>query len=121
RQILASFGSTLRGITNCQIYTEGLDVPLARCIVIARITESLSLYQQMAGRGGRTQAGCSELATKEERHSAIANSEKPWFKLVDITGKAGRHALVTSVDALSGKDVSQVVKSIAERIIKLSP
>src|SRR6185436_14517645 len=39
RQILASFGSTLRGITNCQIYTEGLDVPLARCIVIARITE----------------------------------------------------------------------------------
>lgn len=121
RQILASFGGDIRGIANCQIYTEGLDVPLARCIVIARITESLSLYQQMAGRGGRTQPGCSEFESIPGRLRAIAESKKPWFKLVDITGKAGKHSLITAFDALAGDDVPEPVKKAAAEIVKASP
>ncbi len=121
RGILASFGTSLRGIVNCQIYTEGLDVPRARCIVIARLTESLSLYQQMAGRGGRTSPGCSEKSTRDERITAIAQSDKPWFKLVDITGKAGKHSLITAFDALAGKDVTDAEKNIAKKIIKEQP
>jgi superfamily II DNA or RNA helicase len=118
---LKAFGHTVRFIVNCQIYTEGLDVPLARCIVIARLTASLSLYQQMAGRGGRPAAGIGELETKEQRIEAIKASQKPWFKLVDITGKAGKHSLIGAVDALSGKAVSDDVKQIIDRIIEQSP
>jgi superfamily II DNA or RNA helicase len=121
RQVLSAFGGSLRGIANCQIYTEGLDVPLARCIVIARLTESLSLYQQMAGRGGRNAPGCSEHETREERLAAIAASAKPWFKLVDITGNAGRHKLITAFDALAGDDVPEPVIRIAEEIVRSSP
>lgn len=119
--ILANFGKSIRFIVNCQIYTEGLDVPLARCIVIARLTESLSLYIQMAGRGGRPEAGIGELETVAERLAAIAQSSKPWFKLVDITGKAGKHSLVSAVNALSGKGISDVVKKIIERILDATP
>lgn len=118
---LEQFGHSIRFIVNCQIYTEGLDVPLARCIVIARLTESLSLYQQMAGRGGRPEAGIGELETVAERLEAIAKSKKPWFKLIDITGRAGKHSLVSAIDALSGKSVPNDIKRIASDILKSTP
>ena len=40
-------------LTNCQILTEGVDIPLISCVLIARPTQSKGLYQQMAGRGLR--------------------------------------------------------------------
>ncbi len=121
KEFLEDFGKRIRFIVNCQIYTEGLDVPLARCIVIARMTQSKSLYIQMAGRGGRPEAGIGELETVTERLEAIAKSSKPFFKLVDITGKAGKHSLVSAVDALSGKSVDEVVRKLADKILKSSP
>lgn len=121
KEILSQFGTSVRIVVNCQVLTEGLDVPLARCIVIARLTASLSLYIQMAGRGGRPAAGIGELETKEERIDAIAASQKPWFKLVDITGKAGKHSLIGAVDALSGKAVTDVIRRDVERILEQSP
>lgn len=121
KKILERFGKDIRFIVNCQIYTEGLDVPLARCIVIARLTESLSLYQQMAGRGGRPAEGIGQLETVQERLEAIAKSSKPYFKLVDITGKAGKHSLISAVDALSGKDVTPAIAKIVKQILKSQP
>lgn len=121
KKILEAFGHEIRFIVNCQIYTEGLDVPLARCIVIARLTESLSLYQQMAGRGGRPAEGIGQLETKEERIAAIERSSKPWFKLVDITGRAGMHTLVSAIDALTGKDCPENIKNAAKEILRNSP
>ncbi|KAI0235998.1 putative ATP-dependent helicase IRC3, partial [Massospora cicadina] len=40
-------------LINCLILTEGLDIPSVDCIVMARPTRSMPLYQQMLGRGMR--------------------------------------------------------------------
>lgn len=114
-RILREFGKSIQYICNCAIFTEGLDVPHARGIVIARPTKSESLYIQMAGRGGRPTPGIGELETRTERLAAIAESNKPNFILLDITGHAGRHSIVNVGDALAGK----VAPEIRERAAKL--
>jgi DNA repair protein RadD len=44
-------------IVNCQVFTEGVDVPDIGCVVLARPTKSLPMYLQMVGRGMRTIPG----------------------------------------------------------------
>ena len=44
-------------IINCQIFTEGVDVPDIGCVILARPTKSLPMYLQMVGRGMRVIAG----------------------------------------------------------------
>ena len=41
-------------VSNCQVLTEGFDLPDLGCIVLARPTKSFGLYLQMIGRGLRT-------------------------------------------------------------------
>lgn len=40
-------------LVNCGVFTEGTDLPLTGCVVIARQTKSVGLFIQMAGRGLR--------------------------------------------------------------------
>lgn len=47
-------------VTNCGILTEGWDLPLLDCVVLARPTVSLSLYLQMVGRVLRPAEGKRE-------------------------------------------------------------
>ena len=47
----------LDGITNCQVFTEGVDMPNVGCVVLARPTKSFGLYRQMIGRGLRPARG----------------------------------------------------------------
>ena len=47
---------TITVLVNYIVATEGLDLPDASCIVIARPTASLALYLQMVGRGLRPKA-----------------------------------------------------------------
>lgn len=44
-------------VTNCEVWTEGVDLPICSCIVIARPTKSLRLWHQMIGRGMRPYEG----------------------------------------------------------------
>lgn len=44
-------------IVNCQILTEGVDVPDISCVILARPTKSLPMYMQMLGRGMRVIKG----------------------------------------------------------------
>lgn len=46
-----------RVICNCALFTEGLDVPNISCIVMARPTQSTTVYTQAVGRGLRTYPG----------------------------------------------------------------
>src|SRR2546426_2422083 len=46
-----------RVVANCAVLTEGFDEPSVDCIIIARPTQSVPLYQQMLGRGTRTYPG----------------------------------------------------------------
>lgn len=117
RKSLQDFASgSLQYIANCAIYLEGLDVPNARAIVIARPTKSESLYIQMAGRGGRPAPHVGFLPTSEERLNAIRNSDKPNFKLIDITGHAGRHSLVSATDLLGGRRIKEAVEAVKEKV-----
>jgi superfamily II DNA or RNA helicase len=47
-------------VVNCQILTEGWDMPEIACCVLARPTKSLGLYLQMAGRALRPAPGKSD-------------------------------------------------------------
>lgn len=122
KQILADFKARkIQYICNCQIYRQGLDVPICSAIVIARLTKSSALYTQFAGRGGRPVAGIGELETREERVAAIAASEKPNFILLDITGKPSRHKLISPADVLGGKEVRGELKERAKKILAEQP
>lgn len=44
-------------LCNCQVFTEGTDLPLASCILMAKPTKSPTLYTQCVGRGLRTYPG----------------------------------------------------------------
>ncbi len=58
KQILADFISgKIRAVFNCEVLTTGFDHPALDCIVLARPTKSLNLYNQMLGRGTRTAEG----------------------------------------------------------------
>ena len=115
-RILKEFGKSIQYICNCAIFTEGLDVPHAKGIVIARPTKSEGLYIQMAGRGGRPSPGIGELGTREKRLAAIAASNKPNFILLDITGHAGRHSIINVGDALYGKAAPELRERAAKLI-----
>lgn len=43
----------IKCLVNCMIFTEGTDLPLVETVMIARPTQSDSLYTQMVGRGLR--------------------------------------------------------------------
>jgi len=47
----------IKVIVNCQILTEGVDVPDISCVILARPTKSLPMYMQMLGRGMRVIEG----------------------------------------------------------------
>ena len=47
----------VRFLANCEVATEGVDVPFCDCIVMARPTKSWGMYVQMVGRGTRLSPG----------------------------------------------------------------
>jgi DNA repair protein RadD len=63
-------------VSNCQVLTEGFDLPAIGCIVLARPTKQLGLFLQMAGRGLRPAAGKKNLI------------------LIDHSGAVYRHGLL---------------------------
>jgi len=55
---LARFAAgTTTVLVNCALFTEGVDLPHVRCVVVARPTLSPLLYAQMVGRGTRIAPG----------------------------------------------------------------
>lgn len=63
-------------VCNCQVLTEGFDLPAIGCIVLARPTKQLCLFRQMAGRGLRPAPGKNNLI------------------LIDHSGAVYRHGLL---------------------------
>ena len=58
RSVLAAFSAgELWVLSNCELFTEGFDLPALEAVQLARPTKSLSLYLQMVGRVLRTAPG----------------------------------------------------------------
>jgi DNA repair protein RadD len=69
-------------ITNCGIISEGLDVPAVEAVLLARPTQSLSLYLQQVGRAlrlapGKDRALILECAGNLYRHG-MPDAERQW-------------------------------------------
>ena len=79
-------------IVNCMVFTEGTDMPLVETVIIARPTQSDSLYTQMVGRGLRL------------------HPDKERLTLIDCVGVTGKASLCTAPSRL-GIDLSNVPKS----------
>lgn len=84
-------------LVNCMVFTEGTDIPLIETIIIARPTQSDSLYAQMVGRGLRT------------------HPDKEILTLIDCVGVTGKASLCTA-PSLLGLNVEQVPKDRQEAI-----
>ncbi len=76
-------------IVNCMVFTEGTDMPLVETVIIARPTQSESLYTQMVGRGLRLYEGKEKL------------------NLIDCVGVTGRASLCTA-PTLLGLDIKNI-------------
>lgn len=79
-------------LVNCMVFTEGTDIPLVETVIIARPTQSNSLYAQMVGRGLRL------------------HPDKDKLNLIDCVGITGTVELCTA-PSLLGIDLSNVPKS----------
>jgi len=120
KQIVADFRrGRYQVLTNCQIATEGFDVPEVSCIVMGRPTLSMPLYVQMMGRGGRPLGRLTDAlpgaSQALERRRAIAASAKPDCMLIDCVGNAERHDVIRVEDALGGNFDSDTVKKAKEK------
>jgi superfamily II DNA or RNA helicase len=63
-------------VVNCQVLTEGYDLPAIGCLVLARPTKQQGLYRQMVGRGLRPAAGKTSLVVLDHagaiyRHGCV--------------------------------------------------
>lgn len=76
-------------LVNCMVFTEGTDIPKVETIIIARPTQSDSLYSQMVGRGLRLYDGKGKL------------------QLIDCVGVSGTADLCTA-PSLLGIDLKGV-------------
>lgn len=109
-EILADFRrGDFQFLVNCALYTEGFDEPSVACVAIARPTKSRALFVQMVGRGTRL------LGLSYEE--SVANGKAECL-ILDFTGNAGRHKLVTPIDCLAPGDITEDVRAEAERMVK---
>ena len=84
-------------LVNCMVFTEGTDIPLVETVIIARPTQSDSLYAQMVGRGLRL------------------HPDKDKLTLIDCVGITGKANLCTA-PSLLGIDMSEVPKNQRNKI-----
>ena len=80
------------------VFTEGTDIPRVETVIIARPTQSESLYAQMVGRGLRLYPGKEKL------------------NLIDCVGITGRSSLCTA-PSLLGLDMSNVPVRKANEVV----
>eukprot|EP00042_Codosiga_hollandica_P016971 m.44877 g.44877 ORF g.44877 m.44877 type:complete len:632 (+) comp47101_c0_seq4:23-1918(+) len=71
-------GRSLPVMINCNVFTEGTDIPCVDCILLARPTKSSVLFQQMIGRGLRLYP------------------DKPDCLCLDIVDNVGRNTVFTT-------------------------
>lgn len=76
-------------LVNCMVFTEGTDIPRVETVIVARPTQSDSLYAQMVGRGLRLYPGKERLT------------------LIDCVGITGKASLCTA-PSLLGIDTDNV-------------
>lgn len=86
-------------LVNAMLFTEGLDLPTASCIVVARPTRSRLLYAQMVGRGLRGGRNCPVPGKTD-------------CLVIDLVGASAKHKLTGLADLLAGKYGEEAVEEV---------
>lgn len=92
--------SDFQVLVNCQLATEGFDVPDIEAVVLCRPTKSRSLYAQMVGRGTRLAPG------------------KQFCKLIDFNWLTEKHKLVQPVELFATTSTDGETLEIAAEMVK---
>jgi superfamily II DNA/RNA helicase len=128
RRIMRDFSESRGGcqyFVNCNLVSEGFDVPDANKLIQARPTKSPLLYTQQLGRIMRPLPGTVDglnapngaIKPADQRRNAISDSLKPLATVMDFVGNAGRHKLCRAIDILGGK-LSDKARELAERKLR---
>jgi superfamily II DNA or RNA helicase len=97
REALDAFrAGSVQVLCNCMIFTEGTDLPMASCAVIARPTRHAGLYVQMVGRVLRLWPG---------KDDAL---------VLDVVGASARHGLSAGIELFGEKSIDD-----SDKIVKL--
>lgn len=80
-------------IVNCEILTEGFDERSVSCIVLARPTQSESLFKQMVGRGMRTEDGINNILEALIQGKTVRKRDCLVLDVADLTT---RHSLLVN-------------------------
>lgn len=88
-------------LCNCSVFTEGTDLPLTSCIVIARPTLNNGPYIQMVGRGLRMH--CPVHGDRASLLPPCCDQVKVDCLVLDVVGATRRHRLQAQID-LFGED-----------------
>lgn len=76
-------------LTNCQLVTEGVDVPSVECVVMGRPTKSKTLYAQCLGRGTRLARGAHDYTESV----ALGKDKLILLDVTDAVSDLGRRAM----------------------------
>lgn len=76
-------------LTNCQLITEGVDIPSVECVIMARPTKSRTLYAQMIGRGTRLAKGAADFTQSVK----LGKDRVILLDITDSTKDLGRRAV----------------------------
>ncbi len=91
-------------LVNCMVLTEGFDSPIVSCVVVARPTKSLPLYQQMVGRGLRLYEGQTDCLVLDVTGM---NRQNGLMSLVDLSTKDDRDEIPEDMSLLDFEDMSE--------------
>lgn len=105
-------------LCNDSVVTEGHDDAGISFIGQGRPTKSLSRYTQEMGRPARPGCRVDGYFSAAERRAAIAASWKPVFTVLDFVGNAGKHSVVSAVDAMAGTMDDEETLTTAKKILK---
>ena len=94
-------------VTNCGVFTEGTDLPMLSCIVIARPTNSNGLYIQMAGRGFRLWCPVHNDPVVN-LHTPCCNLRKIDALVLDIVGATRKHTLSARVELFGPEEARKI-------------
>lgn len=103
-------------ILNVSCLTLGWDCPRIRKLFIARPTASKNNFVQMWGRGTRPLSGVlNGCVGADARRHAIAQSEKPFFEVYDITDSSRHNDLQCGLDMLAPDVPADLMRRVKRR------
>lgn len=112
RRIIQAFrDGGVQILSNCGVFTEGTDLPMASVVVIARPTMHSGLYVQMAGRALRLWCPVHRGDAGNLVEGPCCDREHRTALVLDIVGASRRHSLAARIE-LFGPAVAAEIEGV---------